>query len=82
MDYDFVRTMELQLRVGRDFSRQYATDSTEAVLINETLARQLGVKEAVGTLLPIQDGQKPWRVIMLIILLPLQHQPFPFMVGS
>ena len=41
VDFDFVKTMGLEMAEGRDFSKDIATDST-AVLINETFARSLG----------------------------------------
>ena len=41
-DYDYVKQFGIGLAAGRDFSRQYPTDSTRAVIINETTVRQLG----------------------------------------
>ncbi|MEJ7830978.1 MAG: FtsX-like permease family protein, partial [Segetibacter sp.] len=45
--YDFVRTMKLQLKEGRDFSKDFGTDST-AFILNETAAERMGFKNAVG----------------------------------
>jgi ABC-type antimicrobial peptide transport system permease subunit len=45
--YDFVKTMQLQLAAGRDFSRGFATDST-AYLINEEAAKLLKYKDPIG----------------------------------
>ena len=45
--YDFVKTMKLQLKEGRDFSRDYGGDST-GFLINETAAKQIGWQEPLG----------------------------------
>ncbi|QJB35070.1 ABC transporter permease [Chitinophaga oryzae] len=45
--YDFVKTMHLQLTAGRDFSREFATDSVGYVL-NETAAKKIGFKAPVG----------------------------------
>ncbi len=42
-DYDFIETLGLQIVKGRDYSRDYATDTTRAVLINETAAKALGI---------------------------------------
>lgn len=49
-DFEFVHTLGLKILAGRDFSFQYPTDSTEAVLINRTAAAQLGFtpQQAVG----------------------------------
>lgn len=41
-DYDYVKTMGMEIIKGRDFDRNMGTDKTEAVLINETGAKILG----------------------------------------
>ncbi len=49
-DFDFVQTMGLKIISGRDFSEKYASDTTDAVLINRTGAEMLGYTpdQAVG----------------------------------
>lgn len=49
-DFGFVRTLGLKILAGRDFSMQYPTDSSKAVLINRTAATQLGFtpEQAIG----------------------------------
>jgi len=57
VESDFIETMEMDLLAGRDFDPALATDSTDAVVINEALVRALGwagAAEAVGQRLP--DG--------------------------
>jgi ABC-type antimicrobial peptide transport system permease subunit len=44
--YDFVKTMNLKLYEGRDFSEDYA-DST-SYIVNETAVKKMGFKDAVG----------------------------------
>jgi putative ABC transport system permease protein len=41
-DYDFLKTFEVELMEGRDFSRDLALDSEGAFLINETAMSKLG----------------------------------------
>ncbi|MEM9665341.1 MAG: ABC transporter permease [Bacteroidota bacterium] len=57
-DHDFVETMNVQLAAGRDFSEDFATDSTN-VLINETAARAMGLEDPVGAAISIwgREGQ-------------------------
>lgn len=45
--YDFVRTLKLKLKDGRDFSKDFGTDSASYIL-NETAAKKIGFKDAVG----------------------------------
>ena len=40
--------MRLELVEGRDFSRQVATDSAEAFLVNEEAVKQMGMKDPIG----------------------------------
>ena len=46
IDYDFIPTMEIALSAGRNFSRDFVSDST-AIIINQEAVRQLGLKEPV-----------------------------------
>jgi len=62
VDYDYLKTLGIKLLQGRDFSRDFATDSN-AVVINEQMAKQIGVKNPVGTYLPVHDDQPPVQII-------------------
>jgi putative ABC transport system permease protein len=41
-DFDFIKTMGMEIVQGRDFDRNMGTDKTEAVIINETGVKTLG----------------------------------------
>ncbi len=45
--YDFVKTMQLELRAGRDFSRAFGADSA-GFLVNESAARLMGYRDPIG----------------------------------
>ena len=45
--YDFIKTMHLQLAQGRDFSKDFATDSAGYIL-NESALKRIGYKNPVG----------------------------------
>ncbi len=49
-DFEFVKTLGLKIIAGRDFSAQFKTDSTQAVLINRSAATKLGYapEQAIG----------------------------------
>ena len=47
VDYDYVNTMGMQISRGRNFSKEYGTDST-AIILNETAARVLGYDDPIG----------------------------------
>ena len=48
VDDDFLKTMDIHLLQGRDFSKDMQTDQYGAMLINETLMKELGYTNAVG----------------------------------
>ena len=52
---DYVETMGLTLLDGRGFDPDMDTDFTNAVLVNETLARELGWAEPVGQFMTIDS---------------------------
>ncbi|MCH8959993.1 MAG: ABC transporter permease [Bacteroidetes bacterium] len=52
---DYVETMGLTIIDGRGFDPDMDTDFTDAVLVNETLARELGWAEPVGQIMKIDS---------------------------
>jgi putative ABC transport system permease protein len=58
--YDFVKTMKLQLQAGRDFSKDFGTDSI-AFLLNETAVKKIGFQHPVGQ--TVTWGNRQGKVI-------------------
>jgi putative ABC transport system permease protein len=54
--HEFGRTVDWQIREGRDFSRDFGTDST-AMIINESAAKFLGLKNPVGSVVRSYDDR-------------------------
>lgn len=52
--YDFIKTIGAELKAGRDFSREFPTDSVNFI-INEESARLMGMKDPVGKTLSWGD---------------------------
>ena len=63
VSHDFGKTISWQLKEGRDFSPEFATDSS-AILLNETAAKFTGLKQPVGE--TIQWNGKPFHVIGVV----------------
>ncbi|MDH4033309.1 MAG: FtsX-like permease family protein, partial [candidate division Zixibacteria bacterium] len=61
VDYDFTKTFGIDLIEGRDFSRDFPSDSITSYLINEEMMKAMGLESAVDAELSIWD--KPGRVI-------------------
>ncbi len=49
VDYDYLKVYGISLNSGRDFSRNISSDKGMAFIINETMARDLGLKDPLGT---------------------------------
>jgi putative ABC transport system permease protein len=58
VDYGYLDTMEIQVIRGRGFSKTITTDFTDAVMINQTAAKNLGWENPVGKTIeiPSDDG--------------------------
>ena len=45
IDNDYLQTLNLELKEGRGFSRDFPSDTADAIILNETAVKQLGVPE-------------------------------------
>ncbi|MBE7178175.1 MAG: ABC transporter permease, partial [Mucilaginibacter polytrichastri] len=70
--YDFGKTVGWNFLKGRDFSREFKTDSS-GMILNEAAARFMGLKKGVGETVKFDD--KPYRVIG-IIQNPVMESPY------
>jgi len=48
VDHDFIPTMGIEIKEGRNFSRDFGTDVEDAYIINEAAAEEFGWDSAVG----------------------------------
>ncbi|MGA0555700.1 FtsX-like permease family protein [Larkinella sp. VNQ87] len=55
VDYDYLQTLNIKPLAGRDFSRLYATDSVNRIIVTASMAKMMGEKNAVGALLGDDD---------------------------
>lgn len=49
VDYEYLDVYGIKLKEGRGFSKDVATDKDMAFIINESFAKELGIKDIVGT---------------------------------
>ena len=70
--YDYVKTMGIRLKEGRDFSREFSTDSS-GVILNEAAVKRMGLKNPVGELLK-KDGKN----LKVIGVIPNVNMESPF----
>lgn len=55
--FNYVEMMRLRLKSGRSFDEKTNTDTANAVMVNETLVRELGWDNAIGQTITINDRQ-------------------------
>lgn len=55
VDHDFIQTLGLKIKAGRDFSREYPTDQRGAYILNEAAVEMIGWESPVGKQFEIVD---------------------------
>jgi len=67
-DYDFLKTLSITPLEGRDFSTAYVSDTSNAVIITESMAKQLGETSPVGLTIYTDSSatNANWHVIGVI----------------
>ena len=70
--YEFGKTVDWKIKDGRDFSRDFATDSL-AFIINESAVKFLGFQDPVGKIL--KWDKKPYTIIGIVNDI-MQESPF------
>jgi putative ABC transport system permease protein len=58
VDFDFFNVYDIGIVEGRTFSEDFSLDKTQAIVINETAARELGWENPVGRQLTLQGQER------------------------
>ncbi|HXB91325.1 MAG TPA: FtsX-like permease family protein, partial [Puia sp.] len=69
VDYDFLKVMGIAPVAGRDFSSAYPSDTAtdaENVIINQSMARQLGIKDETGFSFYPDSSEPKWNIIGIV----------------
>ncbi|UTA67407.1 ABC transporter permease [Emticicia sp. 21SJ11W-3] len=70
--FNYVKTIGVKLKEGRDFSREYSTDSV-GVLLNEAAVKRMGLKNPVGEILK-WNGRE--RRVVGVVANVMMESPF------
>lgn len=65
IDYDFIKVMDIDMAKGRNFSKDFATDSS-AVIINEAAAKYLGWTDPIGKKVAPGDPENKLTVVGMV----------------
>ncbi|SHG53049.1 ABC transporter permease [Winogradskyella jejuensis] len=63
--YDFVKTFGLKLIEGRDFTREFASDSN-AVILNKTAVEYMNLKDPIGKYIRDSDTEDPNEPLKIV----------------
>ncbi|MGD8535731.1 MAG: ABC transporter permease [Candidatus Aminicenantes bacterium] len=68
VDHDFIETMNMTVVQGRGFSKDYATDASEACIINEAAVKAMDVESPVGKRFsaPAHEGMRDYTIIGVV----------------
>jgi putative ABC transport system permease protein len=67
VDHDYLHVMNLQFTHGRNFSRNFPSDTLDRVILNEAALRDLGIKgDPIGTLITDDPGAEKVRYFTII----------------
>lgn len=87
VDEDFLPTLQAQIKSGRNFSAALPTDKDGSVVINETLANQLGWTDPIGKRVQISVGADRHDNIATVVgvvkdfnIYSLQHKIEPLLL--
>lgn len=86
VDADFIPTMQIKIVQGRNFSSNIPTDKTDAIIVNETLIKEMGWKNPIGK--SVRTNADNGKVISKTIIgvikdfntYSLQHQISPMVL--
>ncbi|MCP5107549.1 MAG: FtsX-like permease family protein [bacterium] len=62
VDINYLKTMDIPIVQGRDFSPEFPTDVKNGVIVNETFVRKFGLKEPLNNWIPGKFNNNP-RII-------------------
>ncbi len=63
VDYDFINAYKIEMAEGRNFSREFVSDTSRKVILNEEAVRKFGWKSALGKKIFYPDNENGYTVI-------------------
>ncbi len=64
VDYDYLKTLGIQLKEGRDFSKEFASDSINSIIINSKMVAEMGLTDPLGK--QINNNDRDWTIIGVV----------------
>jgi putative ABC transport system permease protein len=71
VDFDYQKIFDLKMAEGRYFSREFPSDITEGIIVNETAVKVMGMDEPLGKRfrcpIPYDSGREEWGRIIGVV---------------
>ena len=64
VDYDYIKTLGIKLNKGRDFSKKFASDSINSIIVNSKMVEELGLIEPLGQ--ELNNNGQNWTIIGVV----------------
>lgn len=64
VDYDYINTLGIHLKEGRDFSKEFASDSVNSIIINSKMQQELALTDPLGK--ELDNNGQIWTVIGVV----------------
>ena len=74
VSYNFPETMDIKIKAGRSFSKEFGTDSL-SIIINESAAKAMGLSEPVGTVVYFHGRELKIVGVMKDFHFESMHEP-------
>jgi len=65
-DFDFLKTLEIPIVEGRDFNKNFATDTVNAVVVTESFVKAMGESDPIGKYFGGEDETSGNRIIGVV----------------
>ncbi len=64
VDYDYIKTLGIKLKEGRDFSKEFASDSINSIIINSRMVQELALTDPIGK--EVDNNGQLWKVVGVV----------------
>lgn len=66
VDYDFLKTLGIKTLNGRDFSREFGSDTERGLVVTESMAKQFGEKDPLGLSFSVGENEPDYTIVGII----------------
>ena len=65
-DFEYLKTLQIPILKGRDFNRDFASDTINAIVVTESFVKAMGETDAIGKFIGGEDGFSGHQIIGVV----------------